>query len=125
MPRKSTDSDYVNKVSPSNPSKDPPPPVQTVKDFQRLEVPERVSSPNNLIWEETVDPVALFERFFDTQVIESLVKCTNDNASRFIAQQGDQFNPKNHRPWSPVTINEMYAYLGRDLISNLLVNCLI
>lgn len=125
MPRKSNDADYVNKVSQSNPSKDPPPPVRTVQDFPKMEIPERDSTPNHLLPEETVNPAALFERFFDTQIISLLVQCTNGYAtqfgSRFIEQKGKDYDPQNHRPWTPMTTDEMYAYLGRNLINKMLV----
>jgi hypothetical protein len=109
MPRKSTDADYVPKSSKYRPSKEKPPPVTTVKGFNKLDVPPKESSPKNVHPEVTSDPTTLFELFFDEEIIQGLVERTNSNAEQWYLQHREQ----DHRPWHPVSLNEMYAYLGK------------
>jgi hypothetical protein len=106
MPRKCNDDDLVT-YSELKPTKGPAPEPPPIPQFDPVVYPCKQNLPSLPPSVDSSDPEAIFNAFFDTEVIESLTLHTNQNAERKRIK-----NNYEQRSWRPITSNELRTYLG-------------
>jgi hypothetical protein len=107
MPRKCNDIDLVT-YSELKPTKAPAPEPPPIPQFNPIVYPCKQNTPCLPPDIDSSDPEAIFNAFFDTELIEILSTNTNRNAERKRAKNTED----KQRPWYPTTANEIRAYLG-------------
>lgn len=115
MPRQSNDEDLVT-YTVSKPTKGPAPVPPPIPIFEPLVYTQSENTPQLPPNFNSSDPMALFNLFFDDEVIEIIVEATNKNAkykmAKFDAGRDTQRAEAQQRRWRDVTSDEILAYLG-------------
>ena len=108
-PRTSNDVDHVRKEKPAQKkARGPPPKPWPMPKFKPLKIDRKLgrgSLPSNI---PADDPLAIFELFFDDEVLEKLADSTNQHAQLCPGPEDRPYA----RAWEPTTAKELRAYIA-------------
>jgi hypothetical protein len=103
-------------MAPRKPKVPPAPFIE--KHFIPMPIDERNGGPQGFNKDEINTPEAIFNLFFDHEVLHLLVVSTNARAEAKRAQIGET-RGEFQRPWSPISEAELRAWLGKSWVLTL------